>query len=128
LTTSSALREVALDRLVVDGLCGGDTDVDCDDFDTCAIEELTGSGRQQCLYDAVDTSGVAPGFCYIDPALTIVDVEGNTVYPAGGSEDEENALVANCAADSRRMVRFSGVNTPAAAASVYVICDSSTGD
>jgi hypothetical protein len=56
------------------------------------------------------------------------DEDGDEIFIAGGDDAIQNPIVANCAADSQRMLRFAGVNTPAAGALSYVICDSSAGN
>ncbi len=58
------------------------------------------------------------GWCYIDPAVTGVDPNGQPT----GEFDAQNALVANCGATARRKLRFVGTGQAQAGATLFVAC------
>lgn len=101
------------------GICGGDTGVDCDMMHMCAIDQLVGDARSECLTSPGDPNTFAhSGFCYIDP--TKQDEQGN--YIAGGDENGNNPIVDNCRSTERRLLRFVGAETPAANTTTFVAC------
>jgi hypothetical protein len=101
------------------GICGGSTGVSCDDVHMCAIDQLVGDARRQCLLDPGEPSTFAnPGFCYIDPAKQ--DEQGN--YTAGGDANGNNPIVDDCPSTQKRLLRFVGAETPAANTTTFVAC------
>ncbi len=114
-------REAVVAQLKATGRCDGDSLTLCADWEMCVIDELSGgdAGRDDCLYNQGDEGSLPnPGFCYIDPAKR--NSEG--AYIAGGGDDGQNPLVANCPATERRLLRFVGANTPAANTITFVAC------
>ncbi len=131
-------RPAVLKELESGGACGPKSGNSCDDYVMCKVKELTGSGRQDCLYRDLGggTQATSAGFCYIDPAKT--DSEGN--YIAGGDaeqcaaaggdgcSDGNNPIVAECPATQKRLLRFVGHDaspTPTPGTTTFVAC---TGD
>lgn len=100
-------------------VCGGRTEVACDQMHMCAIDQLKGDALSQCLIDPGEPSTFAnAGFCYIDPAKQ--DEQGR--YTAGGDENGNNPIVNDCPATQRRLLRFVGADTPAANTTTFVAC------
>ncbi|HTA93365.1 MAG TPA: hypothetical protein VK745_27495 [Polyangiaceae bacterium] len=85
------------------GTCGNAGQVACSTFCECEILQETGSDLTQCVAD--QTSGVAPGYCYIN----------NPASPA----------LTNCPANQKQILRFvsdSSHPTPAAGAVAFIAC------
>ncbi len=101
------------------GFCGDGTGVDCDDMHMCAIDQLSGDPRGECLNDPRDPATfVDPGFCYIDPSKQ--DESGT--YIAGGDENGRNPIVDSCPSTQKRLLRFVGAETPTANSVTFVAC------
>ena len=99
--------------------CGGTTEISCEDYRLCMIEQLRGEAAQSCLIDpAVQDSGPS-GFCYVDPGLTNADGD----YVAGGGIEGGNPLVAYCPSGERRGLRFVGKDTPRPGTVTFIACE-----
>jgi hypothetical protein len=108
--TTTVLREAVLEKLKDGGTCDGEGQPPCKDFCTCELLQLTGSQEggdlNKCQYDA--NPPTTPGYCYINAAPD----EPNVGEPA---------LVKDCSADSKRLLRFVG-GAPASGAIALVAC------
>ena len=105
--TTPVLRDAVLNKLREGESCGnamGQTR--CEDFCTCELLQLSGQELAKCQNDA--SPPTTPGYCYINAAPN---------EPHVGAE----ALVADCSADSKRLLRFVG-DTPAPGAIALVAC------
>ena len=85
------------------GVCGGETERNCDDYTYCEILQLTGDGLTACLNEPAPK---VTGWCYVD------DAQGNP------------ELVAGCPQSSRQVLRFFGeeAETPAKGATTFIAC------
>jgi hypothetical protein len=104
LESNSLLHDAIVARLTLDGSCGPRVGVDCDSILTCEIAQHEGSELDACLANEATQS---PGFCYVDPALGIGDV----------------SIAARCPVGRERVVHFTGLDTPASGAVLYLVCD-----
>jgi hypothetical protein len=101
------LREAVLSKLSASQTCGnGQGQTPCDQFCTCEIKQF----KQQELADCQNLTPepAKAGYCYINAAPN--------EEPVG-----EPALVAECAPDSKRLLRF-GAGSPAKGAIALVAC------
>jgi hypothetical protein len=106
--TRPQLRDAVLKKLSDSATCGnGDGQTPCDQFCTCEIGQLEGPELTDCQNNPTPPS--SPGYCYINAAPN---------EPNVGAA----ALVADCSADSKRLLRFIGDNTPAKGAIALVAC------
>jgi len=105
--TTTVLRDAVLNKLR-DGESCGDTagQTKCQDFCTCELLQLSGGDLNKCQNDA--NPPTTPGYCYINAAPNEPNVG-------------EAALVKDCSADSKRLLRFVG-DTPAPGAIALVAC------
>jgi hypothetical protein len=111
-------RRYIEDQLRESGRCGGTSEISCDDYHVCALDQLEGAAADACQTDPdVEDSGL-PGFCYVDPSATNEQGE----YVAGGGVDGGNRLVANCRASERRRLRFVGKDTPLPRSVTLIAC------
>lgn len=126
--TNPDIRNAVQRQLKDNELCGSGTQKNCDIYQMCQIKELVGEPREDCLYNTAPAGSLEfPGFCYIDPAKTTVDEDGNiTGYPAGGEPPGgtpgKNPLVDGCAPTERRLLRFVGNATPAPNTFTVIAC------
>jgi hypothetical protein len=111
-------RRYIEDQLRQSGRCGGTSEISCDDYHVCALDQLEGAAADACQTDPdVEDSGL-PGFCYVDPSATNEQGE----YVAGGGVNGGNRLVANCPASERRLLRFVGKDTPLPRSVTLIAC------
>lgn len=102
------LREAVLNKLRASQTCGNGTgQTPCEQFCTCEIGQLEGAQLQDCQNNPVPPT--TPGYCYVNAAPNEPQVGNPT-------------LVADCSADSKRLLRFIGDNTPAKGAIALVAC------
>jgi hypothetical protein len=100
------------------GSCG-DSSPSCETYEFCALDELQGDAREQCLFDPEDPrSFPASGYCYIEPARRNEDGQ----FVAGGDSVNLNPVVSHCRSDKRRMIRLVGDETPTEGAAAFVVC------
>ena len=102
-----ASREAArltVPQLETAGLCAG---ADCARYCICEIEQETGAELDACR-NALDTAGLADGWCYVDPAAGL----GNP------------SLVMNCYSTDQRLIRFAA--PPAGQSNVFIACEALT--
>jgi hypothetical protein len=99
------LRTAVLSKLEQNNTCGGDA-APCDSYCTCEILQFAGEDLRTCQNEARPGK---PGYCYINAAPPPEVPVGNP------------ALVAECPADSKRLLNF-GVETPASGAIALVAC------
>ncbi len=133
---ASVLKQLAETKYCADEDHQGGADVQCSSYTMCAIKALQGAGRLQCLYDQSPADSLPEaGYCYIDPAKQSESGQ----YIAGGDaaeaksagfeattpENGTNAIVKDCTATERRLLRFVGPDTPAEDTITLVAC---TGD
>jgi hypothetical protein len=118
--TPGLVDKAVREQLEAAGRCGGSSDISCAAYQMCKITELAGTERNDCLRSTADPSTFnSPGFCYVDPALK--NDAGDFI--AGGPEAA--AIVKNCPASERRLLRFVGERTPVPNSITLVAC---TGD
>ncbi len=115
----SETTRAAIEReLHESGRCGEPTNISCQDYQLCLIDQLTGEQAEGCLADRNATDSEPPGFCYIDPE--VVDSEGH--FTAGGGIEGGNPILGNCPVSSRRMLRFVGEHTPRPNTLTIIVC------
>lgn len=115
-TVSSEVEAELREHLQEIGRCSG---AQCEEFEICAIEQLTGTGRSACLQNEGNPDSFdEAGFCYIDPSLQ--NAQGD--YIAGGDDSGESPLVAACPPTARRTLRLVGNDTPTPGAITFVSC------
>jgi hypothetical protein len=106
-TDRPELRTAVLKKLESSNTCGNAADqTPCDNFCTCELKQLSGGDLQRCQKD--EAAPNVPGYCYINAAPN---------EPHVGNE----ALVSDCSADQKRLLRFVG-DTPARGAIALVAC------
>jgi hypothetical protein len=103
LAADSSLREAMIARLTLDGACGSRVGIDCNSIAACELTQHAGADLDTCQSGDALTD---PGFCYVEPAAGI------------GAE----ALTASCPSGRERVVHFTGLDTPASGALVYLVC------
>jgi hypothetical protein len=110
-------REVSLDtartvreQLERTGYCGDSSGVPCSSWCVCELPQLEGEALSEC--QSSPQPPTEPGFCYISAGPDEPQV-GNPV------------LVRDCAADSKRLLRFVG-DTPARQSHVFISCELAT--
>ena len=107
--TTPVLRNAVLQKLEVGQSCttkNVEGLTACSDFCTCELLQLKGTELQSCQTDPSPPN--VPGYCYINAAPNEPNVG-------------EAALVKDCSADSKRLLRFVG-GTPAPGAIALVAC------
>jgi hypothetical protein len=104
------------------GQCGGAGLPSCDAYCMCEIEQFTGEELLQCKTEG--TAAGLSGYCYVDPAQTTQNslIDGMISPVEQDVIDGENALVANCKATERRVLRFLGDNLPAKDGLAVIAC------
>lgn len=101
------LREAVLSKLAASETCGtAEGQTPCDQFCTCEIKQFEGQQLTDCQELAPEPASA--GYCYINAAPN---------EPNVGSAE----LVKDCAADSKRLLRFGG-GAPAKGAIALVAC------
>ncbi len=100
--TASSMRS----QLQRSGYCGESTGVSCSSLCLCELPQLEGDALGECQSSSQPPT--EPGFCYI---------------AAGPNEPQVGnpALVRNCPADSKHVIRFVG-DTPAPNSHVFISC------
>ena len=91
--------------------CGTSGGVPCSSFCFCALPQLSGEALQAC--QNAQQPPDEPGFCYINAQLDEVNV--------GAPE-----LVADCSADSKRLIRFVGDEVPATGSAAFLVCSNAS--
>jgi hypothetical protein len=106
---TEGVRSSILRQIEAAGRCGGNSQISCSEYQMCSIDQLVDDpGRKECLSGEGDSDWIAPGFCYIDPSAQ--NAEGE--YVAGGNEEGFNPYVHRCPSSERRLLRFTGEDTP----------------
>lgn len=90
--------------------CDSSDTPSCDAYCMCELSQSEGAGLAQCLNDVQGSD--TPGYCYVDPYSD--DPHGNP------------ALVDQCGATSRQLLRFVGPDTPRTGASTFIACFGAT--
>jgi hypothetical protein len=106
-------------QLKAAGACDNTGTESCDTFCGCEIEQAPGlaSNQGSQLYacqNELEPSATVSGFCEIDQTRTD---ENGAPAPLGSS-----ALVSECPANSKRLLRFVGAAEPASDASLFIGC------
>jgi hypothetical protein len=101
------------------GGCGGDSGASCDTFCGCEIEQTPGvaTDHGSDLYacqNEVTAAASVDGFCVIDQGRTD---ESGAPAPLGNP-----AIVADCPANEKRLLRFVGAGWPATGAMAFIGC------
>ena len=104
LAPDTLLHAAIVARLTLDGLCGPRIGVDCDSILACELPQHEDAELDACLAGEATQS---PGFCYVDPELGIGDA----------------SVAARCPMGRERVVHFTGLDTPASGALLYLACD-----
>jgi hypothetical protein len=91
--------------------CGTSGGVPCSSFCFCALPQLSGGALQAC--QNAQQPPDEPGFCYINAQLD----EANVGAPE---------LVADCSADSKRLIRFVGDEVPAPGSAAFLVCSNAS--
>jgi hypothetical protein len=99
------LRQAVLNKLKQNQSCGVKGGTPCDAYCTCEIAQFSGADLMTCQNTKTPSQ---PGYCYINAAPG---------EPNVGNPD----LVADCPADSKRLLNF-GEQTPAPGAIALVAC------
>ncbi|MBN1609397.1 MAG: hypothetical protein JW940_22390, partial [Polyangiaceae bacterium] len=91
--------------------CGKGTDLPCESFTLCRIQQLTGEQLNEC--QNLQTTGESVfGYCYV----------ADTPDQQIGNPD----LLANCPESEKRLLRFVGENVPAGGAVTFIACAGDT--
>jgi hypothetical protein len=98
------------------GACGAQGQPACSDYCYCELQQFTGAPLLTCEGSATDP-GTQYGFCYVDP---IIDSNGD------GTPDANPALLADCGAAEKRILRFLGPDVPASDALLLLACEGAT--
>ncbi|HET9957589.1 MAG TPA: hypothetical protein VFQ61_23995, partial [Polyangiaceae bacterium] len=104
-TSPDALLRIR-ENLERDGLCKGNA---CDSVCACGIPEARDQALEACRSTAPPEEQ-SPSFCYVEPDAGLGDP----------------ALVRDCPANQRRLLRFVGQNTPAKGSLTYMACFGAT--
>jgi len=112
LTPSEGTRVNVLLQLKTIGRCGGAGQTPCEDLCLCDIQQYSGELQRTCQTSLTPDPGMIPGFCYVDPSQAS-DPEESAA---------ESAVVANCPASQKRLIRFLGEGTPARGAITTIAC------
>jgi hypothetical protein len=91
------------DELTAVNLCGGSTGIECSDYCMCEIEQFSGSDLQTCQ-NVPNDPFTQYGYCYVDESTG------------------DPALLANCPAAQRQIIRFMGPDVPAPRSMAFVAC------
>jgi hypothetical protein len=109
--TTQVLRDAVLNKLKQDDSCGDKVgQTKCADFCTCELLQFKGAEMGGELYKCQNDAATptTPGYCYVNAAPN---------EPNIGNAD----LVKDCAADSKRLLRFAS-DTPTSGAIALVAC------
>jgi hypothetical protein len=113
-TALSAVELPAFEqKLMTSGACGGTSGVRCDTFCGCEIQQTSGADLDACQND-LTPAATANGFCVID--LMHTD-ENGAPAPLGNP-----ALVSQCPANEKRLLRFVNAGQPAPDATLFIGC------
>ena len=99
----AGLRSALEEEMQPLGLCGPGPGVPCEHFCACELQQLEGSDLVTCQ-NASTLPSEPHGYCYVD------------------EENGAPALLSTCPAGSKRILRFTGDDTPAEGALVFVAC------
>ncbi len=105
----------AKEYLRQNGICGGASEIACEDECFCELNQFTGTELRACQTGGTTNT---PGYCYVDPAA--VD-PGDTELLDG-----ENNLVKGCQPTARRILNFVGDNIPAKDGLAFIACIGAT--
>ncbi|HEX2874049.1 MAG TPA: hypothetical protein VHP33_22490 [Polyangiaceae bacterium] len=111
---SPEAQSLVMKQLKERGNCGTSTTPSCaaSSFCLCELAQSEGAALDACLNSEAGSD--VPGYCYVDPY--------------GKSPQGNKALVANCDASSRQLIRFVGQNTPKPGATTFIACLGATLD
>jgi hypothetical protein len=98
------LRQAVRVELEANRLCGGDTSVNCNSFCLCEVKQLEGADLTACQAGSKDPNRY--GYCYVDADQGIGDP----------------ALVSQCPATQKRLLRWTGEGLPANGSSMMMAC------
>jgi hypothetical protein len=98
-----------LNKLSQNGSCGIEGGTSCESYCTCEIAQFSGEALANCQQTKTPSQ---PGYCYVN------FTEGEQQVPEQGGNP---ALVAECPADSKRLLNF-GAETPRSGAIALVAC------
>ena len=112
-TLSAAYLPALEQKLMTSGACGGTSGISCDTFCGCEIQQTSGADLDACQND-LTPAATADGFCVID--LMHTD-ENGAPAPLGNP-----ALVSQCPANEKRLLRFVNAGQPAPDATLFIGC------
>lgn len=110
---SASTRRAVINQLRTSGRCDAAGLPACESLCLCALAQYDGNELTACQATPIPPTALAPGFCYIDPEQT-TDAELRTL---------ERQFVASCPATQQRLIRFLGLDTPRAGASITIACE-----
>jgi hypothetical protein len=102
--STDKIRASVEDELIAGSLCGGTSEVPCDRYCMCEIQQFTGAELSQCQTDATD-NGMINGYCYVDSTSPAADV-----------------LLADCPESQQQIIRFMGPDVPRPRAVAFIAC------
>jgi hypothetical protein len=97
-----------------EGVCGGSA-TPCENYCFCELTQFTGDTLRACQTGNEMASDA--GYCYVDPEATRKATPDDTALIDG-----EEALVKDCSATQRRVLRFLGDNVPAKDGLAFIAC------
>lgn len=118
-----SILNAAQTQLKASGACGGASGTSCDTFCGCELAQAPGtaSDHSSALYaceNELTPSASVNGFCVVDQLRT--DASGAPA-PLGNP-----AIVSECPANQKRLLRFVGAGAPASGASLFLGCTSAS--
>jgi len=111
---SPEAQRLVLKQLRERGTCGTPGTPSCtsSSYCLCELAQSEGPALNECLNNEAGSD--TPGYCYVNPYGEV---------PQGNK-----ALVANCDASSKQLIRFVGPNTPTPRATTFIACLGATLD
>jgi hypothetical protein len=103
---SSEAKQLVQEQLKARANCDTPTTPACDSFCMCELGQAEGDSLKECLNDEAGSN--TPGYCYVNPYDS--DPHGNP------------ALVQQCDATSRQLIRFVGPDTPRPGTTAFIAC------
>ena len=111
---SAEEQQLVLKQLKERGNCGTSDTPSCSAASFCLCELAQSEGKALGEWLNNEAGSETPGYCYVDPY--------------GKTPQGSKALVANCDASSRQLIRFVGKNTPTPGATTFIACLGATLD
>jgi hypothetical protein len=105
---SAEEQALVLEELAARKACGTPDTPSCSaaSFCLCELAQSEGEALNDCLNNELGSA--VPGYCYVNPY--------------GDPPHGNKALVANCGAANKQLIRFVGPNTPTPGATTFIAC------